>query len=189
MVVTKKSTNLVLLQRNQYFLPKTNNTCVGTHELHLCLPHSPLSTYPPGREGSRGRIPNILPLEVGGEWFGNTPKSTLFFSASPRERSCLPSCQSISGFPPEKDCIDNTPRALCNQYPASPQKKIALATGHGNEGAIRANAGNKRGYNLHDCFGRSPVFEGKKTGEKGGLQVAWGALVVEMRNVDHYQCT
>jgi hypothetical protein len=40
-----------------------------------------------------------------------------------------------------------------------------------------------------DNFGRSPVFEGKKTGEKGGCQLAWGALVVGMRNADHYQCT
>jgi hypothetical protein len=47
----------------------------------------------------------------------------------------------------------------------------------------------KRSYDLQDHFGRSPVFEGKKTGEKGGRQVARGALVVGMRNADHYQCT
>ena len=47
----------------------------------------------------------------------------------------------------------------------------------------------KRSYDLQDHFGRSPVFEGKKTGEKGGCQVARGALVVGMRNADHYQCT
>jgi hypothetical protein len=47
----------------------------------------------------------------------------------------------------------------------------------------------KRSYDSQDHFGRSPVFEGKKTGEKGGRQVAWGALVVGMSNTDHYQCT
>jgi hypothetical protein len=33
----------------------------------------------------------------------------------------------------------------------------------------------KRSYELQDHFGRSPVL--------------WGALVVGMRNADHYQCT
>jgi hypothetical protein len=47
----------------------------------------------------------------------------------------------------------------------------------------------KRSYDLQDHFGRSPVFEGKKTGEKGGCQVARRALVVGMSNADHYQCT
>ncbi len=65
MVFTKKNTNLVLLQSNQYFLQKTNDNCIG--ELHLRLPPYPLSTYPPGGDGSRGRIPNILPFVVGGE--------------------------------------------------------------------------------------------------------------------------
>jgi hypothetical protein len=83
------------------------------YELHLRFalapPPYPLSTYPPGGEGSRWCIANILPLAVGGEWFGSTPKSTLFFSDYPGERSSLPSClmQSISGFSPEKDCIGN----------------------------------------------------------------------------------
>jgi len=47
----------------------------------------------------------------------------------------------------------------------------------------------KRSYDSQDHFGQSPVFEGKKTGEKGGSQDARGALVVGMRNADHYQCT
>jgi hypothetical protein len=47
----------------------------------------------------------------------------------------------------------------------------------------------KRSNDLQDHFGRSPVFEGKTTGEKGGCQVAPGELVVGMRNTDHYQCT
>jgi len=47
----------------------------------------------------------------------------------------------------------------------------------------------KRSYDSQDHFGQSPVYEGKKTGEKGGHQVAPGALVVGMRNADHYQCT
>ena len=126
----KKNTNLVLLQRNQYFLPKTNNTCVGTHELHLCLPPSPLSTYPPGREGSRGRIPNILPLEVGGGMVWQYAKIHTLFLCFPQRKiksAILPInirlppgkrlhrqqakslMQSISGFPPEKDCIGNRP--------------------------------------------------------------------------------
>jgi hypothetical protein len=55
------------------------------------------------------------------------------------------------------------------------------------EGGSSANTGNKRSYNLQDHFGQSPVFEGKKIGEKGGHQVARGALVVGMRNTDNYQ--
>ena len=114
-----------------------------------------------------------------GEWFGNTPKSKLFFSASPRERLSLPSrlCNRYPASPRTMTASatghgNEGAQTVCNQYPASLRKKIALATGHGNEGAIRANAGNKRNYDLHDCFGQSPVFEGKKTGEKGGHQVA-----------------
>jgi hypothetical protein len=44
-------------------------------------------------------------------------------------------------------------------------------------------------YDSQDHFGLFPVFEGNKTGEKGGRQVARGALVVGMRNADQYQCT
>ncbi len=54
-----------------------------------------------------------------------------------------------------------------------------------NEGAIGLThiscfrvAAAQRSYNSQDHFGRSPIFEGKKTGEKGGRQVARGALVV-----------
>ena len=99
---------------------------------------------------------------------------TLFLCFVTRERSSLPSCQSISGFPPEKDCIGNRPRAIRNRYPASPRKRLHLqqAMEMENEGVIRADVGNTRNYNSHDRFGRSPVFEGKKTGEKGGRQVA-----------------
>ncbi len=55
--------------------------------------------------------------------------------------------------------------------------------------AAASTLATNRSYNLQDHFGQSPVFEGKKTGEKGGRKVARGALVVGMRNADHYQCT
>jgi len=128
-------------------------------------------------------------------WWGGIvwqyAKSTLFFSASPRERSSLPSCQSISGFPPEKDCIGNRPRAIRNRYPASPRKRLHLqqAMEMENEGVIRADVGNTRNYDSHDRFGRSPVFEGKKTGEKGGRQVARVCACRGTRNADQYHRT
>ena len=84
-------------------------------ELHLRFalapPLNPLSTYPPGGEGSCWRIQTFSLLRWGGEWFGSMSKSTLFFSDYPGERSSLPFChmQSISGFSPEKDCIGNWP--------------------------------------------------------------------------------
>jgi hypothetical protein len=116
MVVTKKQHKFGSATEESVLPPKTNDkNCIGTMNfisVSLSLPLCPLSTYPPGGEGSRWRIANILPLAVGGEWFGSTPKSNLFFSDYPRERSSLPSChmQSIS---------------------ASPRGKIASATGHG----------------------------------------------------------
>jgi hypothetical protein len=71
MVVTKKQTNLVLLQRNQYFLPKTNDkNCISTMNFISILPSLPLrisSPPTPGRGGSRWRIANIPPLVVGGD--------------------------------------------------------------------------------------------------------------------------
>jgi len=85
---------------------KPTTTASAPHELHLRLPPSPLSTYPPGGEGSSGRIPNILPLVVGGEWYG---KSTL----------------SSSALSPERDRVCHP----ANRYPASPRKKIASAIG------------------------------------------------------------
>ncbi len=79
-----------------------------------------------------------------------------------------------------------------------PGERFHLQQAVGNEGAIRlmhrscfrvaaAPTLATRGANLQDHFGLSPVFEGKKIGEKGGYQVARGALVVGMRNLDHYQ--
>jgi hypothetical protein len=102
---------------------------------------------------------------------------------------------SFSLTTPEKDQVCHP--AICNRYPASPWRKIASATGHGKCGSHGADTdtqiapmlATKRSYDSQDHFGRSPVFEGKKTGEKGGRQVARGALVGGMRNADHYQCT
>ena len=56
MTLPKNNANSVLLQRNQYFLPKPTAKTASAPELHLrfalaCPPY-PLSTYPPGREGS-----------------------------------------------------------------------------------------------------------------------------------------
>ncbi len=55
MVVTKKQTNLVLLQRNQYFLPKTNDkNCIGTMNFISILPSLPLRISSPPTMGGGG---------------------------------------------------------------------------------------------------------------------------------------
>jgi len=117
MVLTKKQHKFGSATEESVLPPKTNDkNCIGTMNfisvspsLPLRIP-SPLSTYLPGGEGSRWHIPIILPLAVGGGWFGSMPKSTLSFSDYPGE-VCHP--------------------AICNRYPASPRRKIASATGHG----------------------------------------------------------
>jgi hypothetical protein len=87
MVVTKKQHKFGSAKEESVLPPNTNDkNGIGTMNFISVSPSPPplypLSTYPPGREGSRWRIANILPLAVGGEWFGNTSKSksTLFFS-------------------------------------------------------------------------------------------------------------
>jgi hypothetical protein len=102
MVITKKQHKFSSDTEESVLPPKTSDkNCIGTMNFisvfALAPPPYPLSTYPPGGEGSLWRIANILPLSVGGEWFGSTPKSTLFFSDYPGERLSLPSCymQSI----------------------------------------------------------------------------------------------
>jgi hypothetical protein len=86
MVVTKKQHNFGSATEESVLPPKTNDkNSIGTMNFISVLhssPLYPLSTYPPGGEGSRWRIANILALALGGEWFGSTPKSkfTLFFS-------------------------------------------------------------------------------------------------------------
>jgi hypothetical protein len=96
MVVTKKQHKFGSATEESVLPPKTNNNnCISTMNFISVLPSLPLrisSTYPTGGEGSRWRIANILPLAVGGEWFGSLPKSTLFFSDYPGKRSSLPSC-------------------------------------------------------------------------------------------------
>lgn len=182
------------------------------HALHLCFalapPPYPLSTYPPDGEGSCGRIPNILPLSVGGGWFDNTPKSTLFFSASPGERSSLPS-SLCNRYPasPRKTTASATgygnegARAVCNRYPASPRKKIASATGHGNEGAIglthrfcfRVAATlmlEPRGITIRRIILDDLLFlKARRQGRREDVKWHGCALVVGMRNTDQYHCT
>jgi hypothetical protein len=85
MVVTKKLHKFGSDTEESVLPPKTNDkNGIGTMNFisvsPLAPPLYPLSTYPPGGEGSRWHIANILPLAVGGEWFGSTPKSTLSFS-------------------------------------------------------------------------------------------------------------
>ena len=84
MVVTKKQHKFGSATEESVLPPKTNDkNSIGTMNFISVLhssPLYPLSTYPPGGEGSRWRIANILLLAVGGEWFGSTPKSTLSFS-------------------------------------------------------------------------------------------------------------
>jgi hypothetical protein len=98
---------------------------------------------------------------------------------------------SLPLLPPEKDRVCHP----ANQHPASPRTMIASAIGQepyaidirlppgkdcigkqAMEMEMRESSGptlaTKRNYDSHDRFGRSPVFEGKKTGEKGGRQVA-----------------
>jgi hypothetical protein len=101
MVVTKKRHKFGSATEESVLPPKNQRQKLQRHhELHLRFALAPpqylLSTYLPGGEGSRWRIPNILPLAVGGEWFGSTPKSTLFFSDYPGERSSSPYCHMQS---------------------------------------------------------------------------------------------
>ena len=94
----------------------------------------------------------------------------------------------------EKDRVCHS--AICNQYPRLHRQEAMEnegAMGLTHRSCFRVAAAptlaTKRRYDSQDHLGRSPVFEGKKTGEKGGCQVAQGALVVGMRNTYHYQCT
>jgi len=81
MVVTKKHLKFGSATEESVLPPKTNdkNGISTMNELHLhftlALTLYPLSTCPLGGEGSRWLIANILPLAVGGGWFGSTPKS------------------------------------------------------------------------------------------------------------------
>ncbi len=115
MVVTKKLTNLVLLQRNQYFLPKTNDkNCIGTMNFISMLPLLPLRVSSPptlGRGGSGWRITNIPPLVVGGMVWQYTKIHTLLLWLTPKKDQVGHRCHlhSISGFSPEKDCIGVRP--------------------------------------------------------------------------------
>jgi len=97
---------------------------------HLHLPPSPLFTCPPGGEGSCGRIQNILPFVVGGEWYGNTP-NTLFLCFPQRkiESAILPI--DIRLPPRIKIASANRPKSRTQSIPGFPPDKTASATGHG----------------------------------------------------------
>jgi hypothetical protein len=117
MVVTKKQHKFGSATEEAVLPPKNQRQKLHRHhELHLRFaltpPPYPLSTYSPGGEGLRWRIPNILPLAVGG--------NGLAIRQNPH---------SFSLTTPEKDRVCHP--AVCNRYPASPRRKIALATGHG----------------------------------------------------------
>jgi hypothetical protein len=110
MVVTKKQLKFGSATEESVLPPKTNdNNCIGT--MNFISPSLPLRIpSPPTRraeKGHAGALQTFSLLAVGGEWFGSTPKSTLFFSEDPGERTSLPSCH-MQSIP-----------------------KIALARGHG----------------------------------------------------------
>jgi hypothetical protein len=55
--------------------------------------------FPPTRRAEKGHAGALQTFSLwrwGGEWFGSTPKSTLFFSDYPGERSSSPSCHMQS---------------------------------------------------------------------------------------------
>jgi hypothetical protein len=116
MVVTKKQHKFGSATEESVLPPKTNDKkCIGTMNFISVSPSLSLRIpSPPTRRAEKGHAGafQTFPLwRWGGEWFRSMPKSTLFFSDYPGERSSLPSCrmQSISGFSPEKDCIGNMP--------------------------------------------------------------------------------
>jgi len=107
------------------------------------------------------------------------------FSLLPPEKDHV--CHPANRYPasPRKKIASTTrqePYAINIRLP--PRKRLHWQQAMENEGAIglthrscfrvaaAPTLATKRSYNSQDHFGRSPVFEGKKTGEKGGLQVA-----------------
>jgi hypothetical protein len=81
MVVTNKQRKFGSATEESVLPLKTNDkNCIGTMNFISGLPSLPLCIpSPPTRRAEKGhaprwRIANILPLAVGGEWFGSTPK-------------------------------------------------------------------------------------------------------------------
>jgi hypothetical protein len=182
MVVTKKQHKFGSATEESELPPKTNDkNCIGTMNFISVLPSLPLRIpTPPTRRAEKGHAGALQTYSLW-RWGGNG----LAVRQNPH---------SFSLTTPEKDRVCHP--AICNQYPRLHQQEAMEnegAMGLTHRSCFRVAAApmlaTKRSYDLQDHFGRSPVFEGKKTGEKGGCQVARGALVVGMRNADHYQCT
>jgi hypothetical protein len=156
------------------------NFISGSPSLPLRIPS------PPSRRAEKGHASALQTFSLWW-WGGNglavrqNPHSPSL--TNPRERSSSPSL----------------PNAIDIRF--LPGERLHRQQAMENEGAIELThrscfrvaavptlaTGNKRSYDSQDHFGRSPVFEDKKTGEKGGRQVARGALIVGTRNTDHYQ--
>ena len=118
----KNNTKLGSATEESVLPPKTNNkTCISTMHFIIVLPllfHRIPS--PPTRRTERGHAGALQTFSLC-RWGGN--------GLATRQNP-----HSFSLLPPEKDRVCHP--AICNQSPASPRKKIASATGHGNEGAI-----------------------------------------------------
>ena len=190
MVITKKQRKFGSATEESVLPPKTNNkNCISTMNFISGLPSPPLRIpSPPTRRAEKGHASALQTFSLW-RWGGNglavcrNPLSPSL--TNPRERSSspsLPNAIDIRFLPGERL---HRQQAMENEGATGLTHRSCFRVA----AASSANAGNKRSYDLQDHFGRSPVIEGKKTGEKGGSQVARGALVVGTRNTDHYQCT
>jgi hypothetical protein len=134
---------------------------------------SPLH-LPAGRRRVTRAHPKHSPFRGGGGmvWqYARNPHSLPLLPPE-KDRVCHPT-NRYPASPRKKIASANRPRAVRNRYPASPRIRLHRQQVMDMEmRESRADAGNKRIYDSHDRFGRSSVFEGKKTGEKGGCQVA-----------------
>jgi hypothetical protein len=183
MVVTKKQHKIGSATEESVLPPKTNDkNCIDTMNFISGSPSPPLRIpSPPTCRAEKGHASALQTFSLW-RWGGNglavrqNPHSPSL--TNPRERSSLPSL----------------PNAIDIRF--LPGGRLHRQQAMENEGAI--------GLTHRSCFRvaaaptlatrgatirRITVFEGKKAGEKGGRQVARGALVVGTRNTDHYQCT
>jgi hypothetical protein len=119
MVVTKKQHKFGSATEESVLLPKTNDkNCIGIGTINFIpvLPSVPLRIpFPPTRRAEKGHAGALQTFSLW-RWGGN--------GLAVRQNPHSPSLTT-----PEKNRVCHP--AICNQYPVSPRRKIALATGHG----------------------------------------------------------